>query len=57
METLYGALYKSAFLDENPYFDCSMYNEFGEVCEFMDKFIEFWNKVNIELLSNYKQKK
>lgn len=56
METLYGALYKAVFLDEDPYFDSAMFNEFGEVCEFMDKFIEFWNKVNKELLTNYKRK-
>ncbi len=57
MESLYGALYKAIFLDEDTYYDCSMFNEMGEICEFMDKFIEFWNKVNKELLSNYKRKK
>jgi hypothetical protein len=57
METLYGALYKSLFLEEETYYDTSLYNEFGEVCEFMDNFIDFWNKVNKELLDNYKKRR
>lgn len=57
METLYGALYKSMFLEEDTYYDAALNDEIGEICEFMDKFIAFWNKVNKELLSNYKRKK
>ena len=57
MESLYGALYKYFFLEEDTYYDTSLYNEFSAVCEFMDKFIEFWNKVNKELLDNYKKKR
>ena len=57
MESLYGALYKYLFLEEDTYYDTSLFNEFGEVCEFMDKFIEFWNKVNKELLDNYKTRR
>lgn len=57
METLYGALYQSLFLEEETYYDTSLFNEFGEVCEFMDKFIDFWNKVNKELLDNYKKRR
>lgn len=57
METLYGALYKSLFLEKDTYYDTSLFNEFGEVCKFMDNFIDFWNKVNKELLDNYKKKR
>lgn len=56
MESLYGALYKTIFLEEETYYDCGLYDEFGEICEFMDNFINFWNKVNKELLSNYKKR-
>ncbi len=45
------------FLEEDTYYDAALNDEIGEICEFMDKFIAFWNKVNKELLSNYKRKK
>lgn len=57
MESLYGALYKSFSLEEDPYYDCIFYNEMREICEFMDKIRRFWNKVNKELIRNYKRKK
>lgn len=57
MESLYGALYKSTSLDEDTYYDTALNDEIKEICEFMDKFIVFWNKVNKELLKNYKRKK
>lgn len=57
MESLYGALYKSVSLDEDTYYDTALNDEIKEICEFMDNFIAFWNKVNKELLKNYKRKK
>ena len=57
MESLYGALYETFFLEDETYYDVALNDEMGEICEFMDKFIAFWNKVNKELLSNYKKQK
>lgn len=57
MESLYGALYETFFLEDETYYDTALNDEIGEICEFMDKFIAFWNKVNKELLSNYKRQK
>ena len=31
-------------------------DEFRQVCEFMDAFVLFWNKVNKELVTKYKPK-
>lgn len=56
MESLYGALYKTIFLEKETYYDCGLSDEIGEICEFMDNFIDFWNKVNKELLSNFKKR-
>lgn len=54
MESLYGALYECPFINLETYHDCSLFGDMHEIFDFMDKFIDFWNKVNKELLNNYK---
>lgn len=55
MEALYCAFYKCLFVDDDPY-EMSVDDEFRQVCEFMDAFVLFWNKVNKELVTKYKPK-
>lgn len=54
LESLYGALYKNKCFEIETYYDCIGNNELKEICEFMDFFQVFNNKVYGELLRKYK---
>ena len=56
MEALYCAFYKCLFVGDDPYDEMPVDDEFRQVCEFMDAFVLFWNKVNKELVTKYKPK-